>query len=32
MEEIRKTAMFGNHQLKKIYKMRWSEEQAHTEQ
>jgi len=32
MEEIRKIAMFGNHQLKKIHKMWWSEEQAWSEQ
>jgi hypothetical protein len=32
MEEIWKITMFENHQLKKIHKMRWSEEQAQSEQ
>jgi len=32
MEEIWQIAMFGNHQLKNIHKMMWSEEQAQSEQ
>jgi hypothetical protein len=32
MEEIWQMAMFGNHQLKNIHKMRLSEEQEQSEQ